>query len=175
MNASLLESARLILRKPVIADAELIFYKYAQDPDVTRYLTWKPHKTIDETTGFIKTAISNFENNNFIWSILRKDNNELIGMIHLNVDNHKADFGYVLMKDQWGNGYMTEALSSVIDFAFSIERIYRVWGVCDINNTASSRVMEKAGLTREGILRRFIIHPNVSDTPGDVYVYSVIR
>jgi hypothetical protein len=53
--------------------------------------------------------------------------------------------------------------------------IFRVWALCDVDNLASARVMEKVGMQREGILRRWILHPNLSDEPRDVYCYSVVK
>ena len=70
---------------------------------------------------------------------------------------------------------MTEAVRAVVDWAFSLEEVFRVWAVCDTANTASARVLEKAGMAREGILRRWIVHPNVSSEPRDCFVYSKVR
>jgi len=176
MNVAFIETDRLILRKPVITDSESIFYKYAQDSEVTKYLTWKPHGNIEETKNFICSCISNFEKGNFfVWCITKKDDEELIGMIHLILDNHKAEFGYVLMKNEWSNGYISESLKRIIQFAFTNEAIHRVCGICDVDNKASAKVMEKVGLTKEGILRKYIIHPNISSLPRDVFVYSIIK
>jgi len=63
----------------------------------------------------------------------------------------------------------------VVSRACTLPEIYRVWAVCDVANTALVRVLEKVGMDREGILRRWIIHPNVSDEPRDCFVYSKIR
>jgi RimJ/RimL family protein N-acetyltransferase len=53
--------------------------------------------------------------------------------------------------------------------------IYRVWATCDVENLASAHVLEKAGMQKEGILRRYILHPNISPEPRDSYCYSVIK
>ena len=52
---------------------------------------------------------------------------------------------------------------------------WRIGAVCDVENRASARVMEKAGLEREGILRRWIIHPNVGFEPRDCFSYAMVR
>ncbi len=176
METTLFETDRLILAKPRLEDAEAIYHRYARDPDVTRYVTWRPHASVEETIIFVNLCINNWEKGyHLTWCIRKKENDMLIGMIHLIMDGAKADFGYVLMKNQWGRGIMTEALKRVIAFAFTHGGIFRVWGVCDIDNAASARVMEKSGLAREGVLRKFAVHPAVSDVPRDVYVYSVVR
>ena len=70
---------------------------------------------------------------------------------------------------------MTEALLEVVDWAMRQDSIWRIGAVCDIENPASARVMEKAGLRREGILRRWIIHPNIGSEPRDCFSYAKIR
>jgi ribosomal-protein-alanine N-acetyltransferase len=63
----------------------------------------------------------------------------------------------------------------LIAWCFEQPEIYRVWAVCDTENLASARVMEKAGMQREGRLRREIIHPNITEVPRDVYIYSLVK
>ncbi|HOO72961.1 MAG TPA: GNAT family N-acetyltransferase [Spirochaetota bacterium] len=173
MNALLIGTERLLLRKPLISDSGAVFTSYARDPDVSRYLTWRPHKTIDETKGFIEFCIRNFNKDSFLaWCIIRRADNKLLGMVHLVIKENDANFGYVLLKDAWGKGYATEALKAVIEYGFSLRSIQRIWGICDTGNPASARVMEKAGLCRDSILKKHIVHPNVSDEPRDVYRYS---
>ncbi len=71
--------------------------------------------------------------------------------------------------------YVTEAAKAIVDWASSIESLYRVWAVCDIENKASSRALEKVGMHREGILSRYIVHPNISPESRDCYVYARVR
>ena len=60
-------------------------------------------------------------------------------------------------------------------WALSQYGIWRLWSVCDVENAGSARVMEKAGLSREGLLRRWIIHPNLSDEPRDCFVLAKVK
>ena len=93
----------------------------------------------------------------------------------VNVDHSGVSIGYVLARAFWGNGYMTEALGAVINWALSQTDVYRVWAICDIENQASVRVMEKAGMQKEGILRRWVKLPRFSETPRDCYCYSIVK
>ena len=68
-----------------------------------------------------------------------------------------------------------EAASAVVDWALAQPQIYRVWAICDHENLASARVMEKIGMQREGLMRRGIVHPNISDEPRDCWVYARVR
>jgi len=70
---------------------------------------------------------------------------------------------------------MTETLVEVVRWALSQDAIWRIGAVCDVENVASARVMEKASLAKEGILRRWIMHPNVSDLPRDCFSYARVR
>jgi len=70
---------------------------------------------------------------------------------------------------------MAEALIEVRDLAFSLPEIQRFQLVCDVENPASARVMEKAGFEKEGVLRKYILHPNISDVPRNCLCYSYIR
>ena len=96
-------------------------------------------------------------------------------MMALRLKGHKADIGYVLARPHWNKGYMTEAWIAVLKWAFSFSEVYRVWAVCDVENLASVQVLEKLGMSREKILRRWIVHRNVSDEPRDCFAYSKIR
>ena len=171
-----IETRRLRLRFPTLDDAEEIFLKYAQDQEVTKYLVWPPHNSIRQTKEFIQSCEQRLENGDAFPRIIEiKSTDELIGMIDLRIDRHRADFGYVIAREYWGKGYATEALKSVVELALSQERIFRVWAVCDVENIASARVMEKAGLEREGILRSYIVHPQISDEPRDCFCYSIVK
>jgi len=171
-----LETPRLSLRPPRLEDATWIFESYAQDPDVTKYLVWQPHKSMIETTAYLARCISAWENETaFPWVIIRKDNSQPIGVIEIRINEYKVDMGYVLSKAEWGKGYMPEAAERVVKWAVDQAEIYRVWAVCDVENHASARVMEKVGMKREGILKRWIKHPNISEEPRDCYCYAKVK
>jgi RimJ/RimL family protein N-acetyltransferase len=70
---------------------------------------------------------------------------------------------------------MTEAVKGLIAWALKQQHIYRIWAVCDVDNVASARVMEKAGMVREGTLRRWSVHPNISREPRDSYCYAIVK
>jgi len=157
-------------------DAIAIFQGYAQDPEVSRYLTWPPHRSIGETRGFLRACIDNWlDGTRFPWVITAAPEDTPLGMMELRRTGHMADVGYVLARSEWGKGYTTEALIAVVEMALALDGCYRVWAVCDVENAASARVMEKAGMVREGILRRFLYHPAMSNEPRDAYCYARTR
>ena len=170
------ETERLVLRHPTGRDAPAIYDGYARDPDVVRYLTWRPHRSIADTFAYLDVLRSGWDaGTDRTWALTMRGEDQVIGMIGLRPRGSKADIGYVLARPHWGRGLMTEAGRAIVDLAFADPAVYRVWAVCDADNAASARVMEKLGMTLEGTLRRWIVHPNVSDAPRDALCYSRIR
>jgi RimJ/RimL family protein N-acetyltransferase len=171
-----IETARLTLRPPRMEDAAAVYESYARDEEATRYLTFTPNQTFEQTQEFMRARLRKSEEGEAItWAITRRGDDTLIGMIELRPQGFKADVGYVLARPFWGQGLMAEALRAVVDFAFTLPGMYRVWAVCDVENVGSARVMEKAGLSFEGVLRRHTLHPNVGPEPRDVRCYAKTR
>ena len=172
----ILETERLRLRKPVLEDAEGIFRRYARDAEVTKYVSWRAHRNVDETREFLQRCLAGWKaRNSFQWALVRKQDERLLGMAGLRGANHKWELGYVLARPFWGEAYMTEAVKALIAWALKQPEVYRVWAVCDVDNHASARVMEKAGMKKEGRLRRWSVHPNVSAEPRDSYCYAITK
>jgi len=170
-----IETDRLIMRKPVPEDAPVIFETYVRDPEVTRYLTWSPDQSLEDTRAFIERTLQTWERKTaYAWAITLKESGAVIGMIDVRIETH-ANLGYVLARPYWNKGYMTECVRAIADWALAQEEICRVWAVCDVENAASARVLEKAGMEREGILRRWIVLPNRSRTPRDCYCYAIVK
>ena len=170
------ETQRLHLRRPVPNDAQRIFEKYAQDPDVTRYLVWVPHTSVETTRKFIAFCQDRWTKSvAFPYVITRKEDGELLGMIEVRPNGHRADFGYVLARSYWGNGFMPEAITALAKITLGNGAIYRMEATCDIENKASARALEKAGFSREGLLRKYIVHPNISPEPRDSLLYALTR
>jgi ribosomal-protein-alanine N-acetyltransferase len=171
-----MQTSRLLLRRPALGDALAIFERYARDPVVTQYLMWRPHSEISQTEPFIQRCLRAWETGDaFPYVIALQGQRDAIGMIDLRTQGHKAEIGYVLAREYWGRGYMTEAAQALSGWAFAQPAIYRVWALCDVENTGSARMLEKIGMQREGVLRRWIIHPNVIDGPRDCYCYALKR
>jgi ribosomal-protein-alanine N-acetyltransferase len=167
---------RLILRRPQLTDAAALFEEYCQDPDVTKYLIWRPHRDLTETLDFLTGCLARWESGEELtWGITQKGTDRVIGMIACRLRGHAADLGYVLARQYWNRGYVTEAVRAVVAWVGHLESIFHVWAVCDTANGASAWVLEKVGMTREGVLRRWLVHPNVSAEPQDCFVYAKVR
>ncbi len=174
MFADSLLTPRLHLRSIALQDAPPIFDGYAQDPEVTRFLTWRPHATLAQTESYVADCMAATSTRTY--ALVDRRSERVIGAFAVRRTNSQAfDVGYVLERPSWGLGLMTEALTEVTRWALSQYGIWRLWSVCDVENAGSARVMEKAGLSREGLLRRWIIHPNLSDEPRDCFVLAKVK
>jgi len=170
------ETTRLILRPIEPQDAFAIFTGYAQDLEVVRFLIWRPHQGIADTEADIARCMAAPPDRSRTYTPIGRDDGRALGAFELRQpEPHRLDCGYVLARAFWGRGLMTEALEQVTHWAMRQNGIWRIGAGCDVDNFASARVMEKAGLAREGLLRRWIIHPNVSSEPRDWLSYAKVR
>jgi [ribosomal protein S5]-alanine N-acetyltransferase len=170
------QTERLNLRMPRPEDAVALFEEYVRDPEVTRYMVWRPHRGLEETRNYLATCLARWETGEeFTWALVIQGQDRPIGMLGCRLRGHMMDIGFVLARRYWGQGYMAEAVKTLVDWAIAQEGIYRVWAVCDLENRRSSRVLEKAGLQLEGILRRWGILPNLSDEPRDCFSYARVK
>ena len=169
-------TARLTLRKPELADAPALFTTYAQDPAVTRFLVWRPHSNLATTQAYLEHCVAAWQaHTEYCYVLTERAQARLVGMISVRVRDWSASLGYVLARSAWGQGIMPEAAQAVSDYVLAQPAMYRVWAMCDVDNTASARVMEKIGMLREGLMRRGVLHPNISSAPRDCLVYAKVK
>lgn len=170
-------TARLVARIPRVEDAPAVFAAYASDPEVTRYLSWRAYDRVEPLAAFLREIAAHWEKGagEFAWLLCLKGTDTPIGSIGVTFDGDKALFGYVLGKKFWGHGFAAEALTHLVGWSLGQPAIWRAWAFCDVENPASVRVMEKAGMMREGILRRWIVFPNLGPEPRDCVVCAKIK
>lgn len=153
-----IETQRLILRKFEISDAYDMFYTWANDDEVTKYMRWEPHKSVEETREVLTHWISKYEKPKiYHWGIVLKENNQLIGSLGIEVKNEYdfcAEAGYCIGQKFWGKGYTAEALRAVFHYMFFEVGLNRIEACHSVENPASGRVMQKAGMTFEGMARQ---------------------
>jgi ribosomal-protein-alanine N-acetyltransferase len=170
-----IDTARLVLRRPIKADASAIFHAYTQDPRVSRYMVWKPHTEMAETTAFVSSCISAWdEGNRKAYVITEQGSTSAIGMLEARIQGFTVDMGYVLAPAHWGKGYMPEAVAALSATALEVG-FFRTQAFCDVDNLPSQRTLEKAGFSKEGRLERYMIHPNLSPDPRPCFMYSKSR
>lgn len=167
-----LETKRLILRKITAEDADEAFCHWTNSKQATKYLTWAPHETVDITRGwFLYQEQNQYEE----WGIVLKETNQLMGNISVVEEKPTTKtktLGYVLGERFWNQGYMSEALTEVITHLFETTEVNRIEAAHDIANPGSGRVMEKAGMTFEGVLRESGVN---NQGIVDMAFYSILR
>lgn len=169
-----LTTARLLLRAPAAADAQAIFERYASDPDVTRYLSWPTHRTLEDTRAFLGASARAWAETGSGPYLVLAHGGQLLGGTGLTRETaYRAETGYVFARDAWGFGFATEALRALVSLAFSLGALRRLHATCHADHQASARVLEKAGFVREGRLRSHLLFPNLGVTsPSDVLLYA---
>lgn len=170
-----IKTQRLLLRRLREDDAGAMYTNYASDSEVTRYLTWQAHKSIEVSRKYIAVLVSEYgDQDTYRWGV--EFGGEIIGVIDVvdcDIKNSVCEIGYVIGKAWWGSGIMTEALKAVIHYLFTVPGFNCVCARHDVENIASRRVMEKAGMREEGVLRSRI---HFSDGKyHDVMYHSLLR
>ncbi len=153
-----LETQRLILRRFTLEDAPAMFENWASDPEVTKYLTWPTHASVDISAMVLSDWVSHYDEENYYqWAIVPKDLGQPIGsiaVVHSDDRAGKVEVGYCIGKKWWRQGYVSEAFSEVIRFLLREVGVNRVDARHDPNNPHSGAVMRKCGMTYEGTLRQ---------------------
>jgi [ribosomal protein S5]-alanine N-acetyltransferase len=169
-----IETARLLLRRPQRRDAELIFTRYANDPEVTRYLAWSRHRGLRDTLQFLEFSDNEWEHSpGGPYLIEARDSGQLVGSTGIEFETeYRASTGYVLARDSWGMGYASEALLGIVGVCATLG-LARLHAMAHVEHTASRRVLEKCGFVHEGTLSRHTLFPNIdTQRPYDVASYS---
>ena len=172
-----LETERLILREFEESDWQAV-HEYASDPEVVRYMQWTT-KTKEETKDYIRRTILNQQeqpSRNYKFALVRKADKRFIGQCSIinisNPEDGEAGIVYVLNRSFWNHGYMTEAVKRVVDFGFSELGLHRIYATLAPDNFASARLLEKAGMQREGHLRG---HKYIKGQWRDSLLYAILE
>lgn len=147
-----LETDRLVLRRTVKSDIDEFFF-IQLNPNIRRYLgTNRLGDDLEKNRKYFNEEKYN-ELNYYRWTIVRKEDNKILGCIYLNIHDEKArtaGIDYWIREDAWGNGYTTEASRKILNFAFDTLNINRIESCVGKDNPGTYKVMEKIGLKYEG-------------------------
>ncbi len=152
------------------------FYAIYSNPEVMRYWSTPPLADREAAASLIKKIQEDWKRRIILkWGIALRPDNQLIGSITLfNLDfNHRrAEIGYALGREHWGQGYMNEALMALLQYAFEALNLHRIEADVDPRNGASIRTLEKLGFQREGVLReRWQINGEIQDA----FFYGLLK
>lgn len=151
-----IETERLVLRRFTMDDAQVMYDNWASDPEVTKFLTWPAHSSVEVTRAVLRDWVAGYENEDFyVWAIELEG--APIGSISVVSHNDRAELvhiGYCIGKKWWHRGVMSEALAVLIRFFFEEVGVNRIECRHDPNNPHSGNVMRKCGMKYEGTLRQ---------------------
>ncbi len=111
----------------------------------------------------------------YVFSIHKNDDNSFVGLIAMNlgkVNYRNAEVWFKIHKDFWRKGFTTEALIKLLEFGFKELKLHRIEAGCAVENIASSKVLEKAGMTREGMKRKNL---PIREEWKDNYFYGILE
>lgn len=166
---------RLLLRRMRVGDC-YDMYEYASDPSVTRFLTWSPHPDVEYTKEYLQYIANHYKLGDFYdWAVILREQNKMIGTcgftrFHMNHDC--GEVGYVINPAYRGRGIACEAVRMVMRFGFSELGLHRIEAKYIEGNEASRRVMEKVGMTFEGMRREEML---IKGSYRNIGVCSILR
>ncbi len=167
-----LNTERLIIRSFSENDGEDL-YEYFSNPNVLKF---EPHKpfTKDEALAEAKWR----ENDERFLAVCLKSG-KVIGNLYFSKGDFETwEIGYVFNDKYWGNGYATESLSALLDYAFVSLNARRIIAKCDPKNTPSWKLLERVGMRREAtMLQNVFFFTDENGTPiwKDTYQYAMLR
>ena len=174
LGTKTLHTARLTLRAFRESDAEEMFHNWANDPEVTKYMTWTPHGDVALTRQLCAQWEKEAEET-YQWAMVYEG--EVVGGVSiLGADAYQESgtLGYCMAKKCWGRGLMTEAVKEVLRFAFEEAGFARISGEYAAPNLGSGRVQEKSGLKYEGTRREFFRLPSTGERV-DIVLRGITR
>lgn len=158
LGTKTIETKRLLLRRFTVADADKMYENWASDPEVTRYLMWPVHESVEVTKQTLESWVAEYENETkYEWCITLKGNGEPVGSIGAFQPNEKVgslEVGYCISASYWHQGITSEALQAVMDFLFKEVGANRIEARHDSRNVHSGDVMKKCGMHYEGLCRK---------------------
>ena len=156
-----ISTSRLLLRPIRVADAETI-WPHVSDPEISLYMSWNPHRSIEETRTFIADVERRaLEGGAFTWAIVERESGRIIGLVsliailrtHRALRYDKAELAYWIGRPYQGRGFATEACRAIIQYAFANLSLHKITVAHDLLNDASGKLISRLGFREIGIER----------------------
>ena len=169
-----LETERLLLRAMRVSDAPDM-YEYAKNPDVTRYLLWRPHTDVGYTRAYLEYLGGRYRVGGcYEWAVVHNEERRMIGtcgFARIDTAHNCAELGYVLNPAYHGKGLMHEAALRVLQFGFNVLGLHRIEARFMLGNDASRHVMEKLRMQFEGVRRQSML---IKGSYCDIGTYAIL-
>lgn len=167
---------RLVLRRLKASDASAVF-AYGSDPEVAKFADWPMLARVEDAVAASERAALRWDTGEeYSWRMTVRPDDTAIGGVACSIDAHRAELGFLVARPLWGRGYATEAARVVVEWIQSLPNVVRIQATTDIDHLASARVLEKLGMSREVVLRRWVRRPNLPGQPvRDALLYAWVR
>lgn len=157
-----LSTDRLLLRRIELNDIPALL-KHANNPKIAEQIFNIDYPYTAENAvarmHFVYEALK--KEDRFIFAIVHKEDNELMGEIGLHLDgNYKAEMGYWISESYWGQGLVTEAIAAALQFGFTTLNLHKIFATHFVGNEASGRAMIKNGMIKEAKLKDHYLYNN---------------
>ena len=170
-----IDANRISLRWISSQDVDAL-YNIFSDPEVMRYWSTPPLPDRDAAVELMNEIQEGFRQQTLLkWGIARRADDALIGtttLYNLDFSNRRAEMGYALGREYWGQGYMAEALQALLAYCFEVLDLRRIEADVDPRNAASIQTLERLGFQREGFLRE---RWEVDGEIQDALFYGLLR
>jgi RimJ/RimL family protein N-acetyltransferase len=170
-----IDANRISLRWISNQDVDAL-YDIFSDPEVMRYWSTPPLPDRDAAVDLMNEIQEGFRQQTLLkWGIARRTDDALIGtttLYNLDFSNRRAEMGYALGREHWGQGYMAEALQALLAYCFEVLDLRRIEADVDPRNAPSIQTLERLGFQREGFLRE---RWEVDGEIQDALFYGLLR
>jgi RimJ/RimL family protein N-acetyltransferase len=170
-----LSTERLRLRALRPSDAPALFAIFS-DAAVTQYWGHGQMQAMDEAEAFVTQTDEGFRTRELLeWGITWAEADDVIGTAAFagwDQEHRRAEIGFALRRDCWGQGLMTEVLPPFLAFGFETLGLHRIEADVDPRNVASIRLLERHGFRREGRLRERYLNDGEAQ---DALFYGLLR
>ena len=166
-----IKTERLILRKYRKTDAKDVFQSWGGDKEVTKYMTFTPFTSVEQTEQTLERWATLYPRDNvYLWAIQMGD--KVIGNINvvtISNSQENCEIGYCLGKQYWNQGIMTEAAKAVVDFLFEKVGVHRIEISHVVQNPSSGKIAQKCGMEFEGTKKEGFKDPDGNFLDLDCY------
>lgn len=147
-----IETKRLVLRPLALADAHAMFTRWGSDPETTEYMSWPTHRTVADASEFLEGAEARWHAGAIQDYGIELPDVGIIGTFGVGVRGRSAMLGYIIGRSWWGNGYVPEAGHAIVAELRAEGSLHRIWAYAHHTHRPSHRVLEKLGMSFEGVM-----------------------
>ena len=168
-----LVTERLVLRPLAVTDAHAMFIRWGSDPAATEYMSWPTHRSVADASAFLEGAKARWHEGAMQDYGIELADVGLIGTFGAAVRGQSAMVGYIIGSPWWGRGYVAEAGQAVVRELRAEGSLHRIWAYAYHEHRASHRVLEKLGMSFEGVMVAAGIFPQLGGTVCDCALYGM--